>query len=100
MHSGFASIKDGQLYFEEAGFGPALVFIRGFSLAELINIAAPTLAIVGRQYLLHFHLIAALLLERIRGARLRNNECPGPPPNMEQPEAFNLFLQAFLEELG
>lgn len=32
MHSGFVSVQDGQLYYEVAGEGPAVVLLHGFSL--------------------------------------------------------------------
>ena len=68
--------------------------------ARLAEIAAPTLVIAGEDDLPDFRLIADLLAENITGARQAVLPGCGHVPPMEDPEAFNAALIAFLLEIS
>jgi 3-oxoadipate enol-lactonase len=74
-----------------AGYAPALI-------DRLHEIAAPALVLVGEMDIPDFHLVADILAENLPHARkLVLPDCGHIPP-LEQPQAFNEALIAFLWE--
>jgi pimeloyl-ACP methyl ester carboxylesterase len=67
--------------------------------SELVNIAAPTLVLVGSEDAITPLSAAQTLVDHIPQAQLQIIEGAGHLSNMEQPEQFNRFVLQFLKSL-
>jgi 3-oxoadipate enol-lactonase len=65
---------------------------------RLSDIRAPTLVVVGSDDVSDFHELGQELYRAISGARHAVIGAAGHAPSMEQPEAFNRLVLAFLQD--
>jgi pimeloyl-ACP methyl ester carboxylesterase len=72
---------------------------RSDSVPTLATIRVPTLIVVGKQDVLTPPALSEAMAARIAGAKLVAIESAGHLSNMEQPQAFNDAVRAFVQSI-